>query len=196
MGHVVEITIIIALASCLMGLAVWSVRKARASREAELRTTLAFERTLTGSGLAPALPPAASDQAGFDPPAEAPLESSPSARAPAIDLGASGAGPSETPSAAIESGTLTESIVGKLTAANLIEGVDGPIAREAQGPQGTSLRLRGGQRIAILESGFDPADPETEKLLRRFDGVVIAGAGDEPFYVHRFQKFLADRIAF
>ena len=90
---------------------------------------------------------------------------------------------------------LTEEIVAKLAAANLLESVDAPLHSPESEVIGTGLTLRGGRRIAVIERELKRDDPELELLFRRFDGVIIRGPGKDPLFVNRFSVFLADQIS-
>jgi hypothetical protein len=99
-----------------------------------------------------------------------------------------------SPAGAASSNALAATIAERLRAANLLQGVDGPLRCKNPERTGTVLSLRGGERLAVIETAFDAADPEWDVLARRFDALVIAGPAEEPLIISRFQQFLADQI--
>jgi len=85
-------------------------------------------------------------------------------------------------------------IATRLTAANMIEGVDGPLRSRNPEIIGTILCIRGNKKIAVIESGWKTPDPDLEMVLSLLDGVIIAGPGDEPLFVRRLQSYIGDSI--
>lgn len=88
----------------------------------------------------------------------------------------------------------TRKIATRLTAANMIEGMDGPLRSRNPEIVGTILCIRGNKKIAVIESGWKTPDPDLEMVLSLLDGVIIAGPGDEPLFVRRLQSYIGDSI--
>lgn len=85
-------------------------------------------------------------------------------------------------------------IATRLSAANMIEGLDGPLRSRNPEIVGTILCMRGNKKIAVIESGWKSPDPDLEMVLSLLDGVIIAGPGDEPLFVRRLQSYIGDSI--
>ncbi|MCH8333313.1 hypothetical protein IIC65_05220 [Candidatus Sumerlaeota bacterium] len=157
----------VAFVLSLVGAAIWVTRRASLMRADEEAEAKAFERSMTqGLGTrtlwqpptgqenaAAAAPPDASaapeQESSSDPAAGEIQNDDRDEEAAGIDGPEASSGQSVPASAPLP--PLTEEIVAKLAAANLLESVDAPLHSPDSEVIGTGLTLRGGRRIAVIE---------------------------------------------
>ena len=201
----------VAFVLSLVGAAIWATRRASLMRADEEAEAKAFERSMTqGLGArtlwqpptrqenaAAAAPPggnAIPDQESTSDSGSGEIQRDDSDGAAAGIAGPEASSAESIPAAA-SLPPLTEEIVAKLAAGNLLETVDAPLHSPDSEVIGTGLTLKGGKRIAVIERELKRDDPELELLFRRFDGVIIRGPGKDALFVNRFSVFLADQIS-
>jgi len=89
---------------------------------------------------------------------------------------------------------LSRLTVQRLRAGGFLDSIEGAVQSSDPEITGAVLRLRGGRRIAVIERPMRSGHPPTEILMRKYDGIIAPGPGEQPVFISRFETFIGDMI--